>query len=238
MPPREPTATDLPATRTSGAPSQATGREWLWALLSLACLALALASYEQAVVLPVALLGVGLLFQLGGHRIRWPWHAASWALLLLYLAIRKLVLPAGVSGYQLQQFRHGVTVAWSIARYVFPASFDARDLLFGGLSGALLLSLEPLRQAWAVSANVVAYLQIRRRLWVGLCAYALSVGSFLPMAWLKPFEHYHYLPMAFRALFVAVLAAVCFDLSVTAVSPRARQAPPRPSPAPGSLLRP
>jgi hypothetical protein len=66
----------------------------------------------------------------------------------------------------------------------------------------------------------------------------LSLAAFLPMAWLKPFGHYHYLPSALRAPFVVLMFVAVFRLVASAVSLPELRAPERRGPAPGSLLRP
>jgi hypothetical protein len=70
-----------------------------------------------------------------------------------------------------------------------------------------------------------------------LTAWAISIFAFLPMAWVQHFDHYHYWPMAMRAVFLTLLLPPIGRAVITAVSPRAELAPPRSHPAPGSLPR-
>jgi hypothetical protein len=212
---------------------------WLWALGALAGLALALGSYEQAVMLPAALLGTAICLRWQRYRVRWQLHFAFWALLGGYLALRAAVLPTDVSAYQAQQFRSGSGVLLSLMDYVFPA-FAGLLTLWNSfeLGPGLLLTYQPWQALIGLASNVVAVLRARRDWILPLTGWALSIVTFLPMAWMKHFDHYHYWPMAMRALFVVAMAGIGAQALVSAASRPARRAPPRPDPAPGSLPRP
>lgn len=241
----EATPFDLPATRTSEQ-SLSSPRAWLFGLLAVAGLVLALGSYEQAVMLPATLLAVSVVFRLRRprapeDRLVWLWHAAFWGLLVGYIVLRQAVIPPGPSAYQAQQYRDGAGVWMSLLWYGLPAArawFPLRSMIgdsgfetlfIAGLWGALVL----------VAGNAAAVLVVARdRRWPLVAgAFALSFLAFLPMAWLKPFDHYHYWPMTMRAVFVVVYASVVGSVALSAVSPPALRAPPRHDPAPGSLPR-
>jgi hypothetical protein len=98
--------------------------------------------------------------------------------------------------------------------------------VFSGIHSAL----------WAMASNVATFVAFKKRSPLLIGAWALSILVFLPMAWLKPFQHYYYLTTAFRAIFVVGLLSVSFELLASAVSPPTLQAPKRLDPAPGSLL--
>ena len=91
---------------------------------------------------------------------------------------------------------------------------------------------------WNLAGNFVAYkiAFVKNRL--ALCVWLCSAMAFFPMAFLKPFPHYHYWPMALRSIFVVLLAGAVWDLVVIAASPPGQSAPERRVPAPGSLPHP
>jgi hypothetical protein len=235
-----PTSLDEPAgTRSSVQLGASPKAPWLWALLAVGAGAFALASYEQAVMLPAALLALAVSLKLQRYQVRWAWHGAFWALLGGYFMARQAYLPAGVSGYQDQQILAGIggTLVF-LSGYVFPAwsslisVFNVLDL-----GASVLLTSTVYSAAWSTFANLAGFLAARRHWVLALTGFALSVVAYLPMAWLHQFEHYHYWPMALRSLFVVVLGWGAWELAVIAVSPPSRQAPQRLSPAPGSLPR-
>ncbi|MCW5942763.1 MAG: hypothetical protein KIS66_11055 [Fimbriimonadaceae bacterium] len=232
-------ATDVPNTK-SATLGKASGPAWPWAVLACLCLCLALGAYEQAVMVPACLVAVAVAFRGRGARPQWLWQFAFWGILFGYVALRHQLVPTEVSGYQRQQFRASGSVGLAILDYAFPegayvpillGSLDLgwEALLFGGVAmGALL----------GIVANLAGYWVVGRRWALGFGSLAMSVLAYLPMAWLKPFDHYHYWPMAMRALFVVLLGWGTFEAVASAVSPPTRRAPPRPRPAPGSLPRP
>ncbi|HXH61910.1 MAG TPA: hypothetical protein VNI20_11200 [Fimbriimonadaceae bacterium] len=236
---RKATAEDLPATKST---QVVTAKyPWVWVVVALLCTVLALGSYEQAVMLPGLFVGVQLLFLLRGTKSSWMPHIAFWALLFAYLALRRALVPSDVSGYQAQQFRTGAGVWIVLGQYSFPAVFWAYTAFQSFVGGVLILLTGPF---WApisgAAGNFVAYVQAwrdDRAKWWFVGFLAMSFVAFLPMAWLKPFGHYHYLPSLFRAGYVVALAMVVARLVATAVSLPDLRAPARQSPAPGSLLR-
>ena len=239
----EPMATsrDEPAgTRGTVVSSARTRFPVIFAIISIVGVALALGSYEQAVMLPAALLGVAVSLKLQRYQVRWGWHLAYWGILVAYLIARKSFLPEGVSGYQDQQLIGSTAGKFMfLANYLTPAlgSLMAQIKVLD-LGWSILLTPQIYRAAWFSAANVFGYVAAARHWVLALTGFALSAIAYLPMAWLHQFEHYHYWPMALRTLFVAVLGWGAWEFCVIAVSPRARQAPQRLSPAPGSLPRP
>jgi hypothetical protein len=234
------TPLDPPATRNTVVAGASRRRNQIgWGLLSVVMLALALGSYEQAVMLPAALLGVALTMRFQRFEVRFGWQAVFWSVLFGYLALRHALVPSAPSGYQLQQFRDGTGVYLSILDYVFPALTGVPGLLASLEAGPLiLLTSGPYGHILSFANNVTAFVQARRTFILPLAGWALSSLTYLPMAWLNQFDHYHYLPMALRTILVVGLAGIAGRLLVSAWSPPERQAPPRPSPAPGSLPRP
>ena len=213
---------------------------WLWVLLSVVALALALGSYEQAVMLPSALLGVAVLFAVQGRRSAWWPHVCFWLVLVGYLVLREQLLPGGTSGYQDQQLRSGYGMWIVLAEYLLPgARLVYMMVLTLSVGLALLLTTTFWFPFLVALGNFPTYWRAwseGRLRWTGFGFLLLSVVTFLPMAWLKHFGHYHYWPSAMRAPFVVLLGVVVFRLLVSAASPPVLQAPSRPRPAPGSLL--
>ena len=226
-----------PATRSSRQQTIARAR-WPWAALAVLFAALSFASYEQAVMLPACLLAIALVYHWRGFRPGWQWQAAFWALLVGYLALRHQVVPSGVSGYQKQQLRTTASAISSLYDFIYP---------FGTWQGTLNL----LQQGWFVFfgenlyltclswvAGVTTVWELRREWVLAVAGLGMSVLAFLPMAWLKMFEHYYYWPEALRTVLVIAIGSVAWRLLSTAWCPPALQAPQRLAPAPGSLPRP
>lgn len=233
----ERTPLDPPATRNTEVAAKSARLPVAWAVVSCLATALALGSYEQAVMLPACLLGVAICMRWQRYRVRWGWQAGFWLLLVGYLALRYQLVPTEASGYQRQQFRDGPGVWLSLTGYLFPSFFNLQTLQASlSVSWIVLLTSRPWVMALELIGNVQAVLLLKREWVLGLTAYLLSFLAYLPMAWLKPFDHYQYWPVALRSLLGAVLTVAFFRAVVTAVSPPTRQAPPRPAPAPGSLL--
>ena len=223
----------------SGTASPPSIRSWL-AVGALVCMALALASYEQAVMLPVVLTGTAIFALARGMKPRWWVPVSSWAILVAYYLLRKAIIPSGNSRYQSQQLRFGPGVYQSLLDFSFPGlnhattignSFDSFPYAY--FAGAPWM-------AWMILLGNLALIILAwksRQRWVFLAAWGMSLASFLPMAWVHMFEHYYFWPAAFYAWAVVVGAQVCLKAFVTAVSPPEIQAPPRTDPAPGSLPR-
>jgi len=232
--PAEPTATDEPATKSSVQATTASRQSWLWAILAFVASVLAFASYEQAVMLPTALFGVAVSFRLRRYQVRWGWQVAFWSLIVAYWLVRHAYIPSGTSSYQAQQFRHGPGVYVALFDYLSPGMTALNNLreTWDGLM--ILVTDRVYSTVWYAYANASALLAAGRHWVLALTGFALSFFAYLPMAWLKPFDHYHYWPMALRSLYVVVLAWGVWELIVNALSPTPKQAPKRPTPAPGS----
>jgi hypothetical protein len=236
------TAEDLPATKSATVGSLTTIANVSLLVCAFLGVALALASYEQAVMLPALAFGIWLLFRLRGFRSAWWPHLVFWLVLVAYLLLRSQIVPSDVSGYQEQQLRTGPGVWIVLGEYLAPFVYwtYSNVVSFGG---AFILMLTP--EFWspvlAIFGNVASYVAAwkdRPWRWWFVGFLLLSLFAFLPMAWLQPFGHYHYLPSVFRAAFVVALAAVVLRLVVSAASLPSIRAPLRRDPAPGSLPRP
>lgn len=249
--PAEASPYDVPATRSTQLAGPVSRWVIVWPAVGLHCAALALASYEQAVMLPALFLAVAVTFALMGRRPRWGWPIASWGLLGLYFLARRAFIPAGVSEYQDQQLRQSLDVFLTLGDYAFPAARQIHALIYQFDLGLVSVFLTQQATIWGSIANIVAYPALARSprmRWLGaneyawlLAGFAMSFLAFLPMAWLKAFpsyNHYHYFSMGFRSLFAVVAIIAGVRIAVSAASPRGRQAPPRLAPAPGSLPRP
>lgn len=179
-------------------------REVVSAVGATVCFFLALASYEQAVMLPIALgtlvLGLRLKWR------HWHWIAVSAAVFACYLALRLSFVPTGVSRYQDQQFRSLQTFWMPISDYIAPW---ARSIpVIGMTSEPLELLVGPLLPmlfavtCWGALAWVLHRAGILR---VAAGVALTSVALIAPMAFLHPFEHYHFLPMALHSIFVCLI---------------------------------
>jgi len=243
LPKPAPGPLDPPATKGTEVRGKTPRFNMGWAALSVLGLALALGSYEQAVIVPGLLVAVALSLRLQRYRVRWGWQAVFWGLLLGYLALRSQLVPSDVSGYQAQQFRSGLGVFQSLLSYLIPSApavwqtFQAYDIPMmleaGGFFG--LAMNFPIGTVLNFATNVGTVVACRGVWLWPLAGWSMSFVAFLPMAWLKHFDHYHYLPMAMRALFVGALIGVAGKALVSAASRPAIPAPPRHDPAPGSL---
>ncbi len=229
---------DLPATKSSlhssgGTPSR------LWLAVSILCVVLALGSYEQAIMLPAVLLLIGLVFRTKGYVINWWWHAAFWGVLAAYLVLRDAVVPIPISTYVDQQLRTGTAAYLSALNYLLPCSGYALSWYALLPVGSAVMMLGTFYSfPYQLASNVTAYVVAFRQSKVIMFLWLTSVVAFLPMAFLKPFAHYHYWAMSLRALFIVLLVGAVWKMVVSAVSPQTVRAPLRPSPAPGSLLHP
>jgi len=235
---KSPTALDPPATRSKKMDAKPARAAFALPVASLLCIAFAFGSYEQAVMLPGAMLAVAVTMRVRGYRVRWGWQVGFWLILVGYLVLRKMVIPPGASGYQLQQFRKGPGVAISLFDYSMPFVNGIKGFLTDLEGGPIMLmTAAPYGFILTAAENLTAFYQARRRWTFALAGYGISIIAFLPMAWVKQFPHYNYWPMALRSLFAVTLLWVGIELAVIAWSPRGRQAPQRLDPAPGSLPR-
>lgn len=230
-----------PAVTNSTLPAQPGKAPWLWLVPAYLGAALALGSYEQAVMLPGVATAYLVLEKVMGRRPRWLSVVGYWVLLAAYLALRKAVIPQDVSGYQAQQFRFGPGVFLSLADFGLwglRSALEVAPIVSSGIAFIVLPSFYA--AVTSILANISAFFSVARSpaRWQLVAAAAIALLSFLPMAWLKYFGHYLYWPGAMWAVFVAMYGSVVWKLFATAVSLPAIQAPTRQNPAPGSLPRP
>lgn len=225
-----------PATRSSRQEKKAKGSV-VWLGVSVAMAAVALGSYEQAIMLPAVLLASAVMLRMRGYRVGWALHALFWLLLGGYLLMRHQILPPTTSAYQKQQLRYGPGVFYALSDYFLPVSAVTYGFIqaFSGLYELVNSAFYTILLSWATQVN--GYIAARKEA-IAIGGLVTSFLAFLPMAWVKEFPHYHYWPMAMRTMFVTGLIVLAGRALVTAWSPRVQQAPTRPSPAPGSLPRP
>ena len=235
--PREPSPTDPPTTRTSSQADDLPRPFWIWLPVSILAAALALGSYEQAAMLPFLLLLTAGALRMKGYAVKWAYHVPFWLLLFGIVALRTRVLPSGISGYQQQQLRQGWNAGLSALSYLAPATTVAPNWWSGLTLGVAILETKFFYLFfWNVAGNAISYKVAFTKSPLAPYAWLCSVVAFLPMAFLKPFPHYHYFPMALRAIFIAMLVGIAWDFTIRAASPPSLQAPARLVPAPGSLL--
>lgn len=235
-----PTARDVPSTRSSISPSDRMP-SIAWPLLAVLCEALALLSYEQAVVVPAVFGLIGLLFWLRGAQGRWwLWAAPFGAVLVAYLCVRHAYIPSTRSFYYNEQKRTTESAIRALCSYLAFFYSPLSEVWFFITQSPILfaVSIGPYIFIANAIAAVNALWQMRRRWMLAGFGYLVSGVTYSPMAWFKDFEHYHYLSMAFRSLFVVMMCWIALDLTVIAFSPRGLQAPRRLVPAPGSLAHP
>lgn len=203
--------------------------EQLWLPLSMVFAALALGSYEQAIMLPAVLLGVAVLLRTERYRPRWWVHGGFWLLLGAYLAARTAWVPSSTSGYQDQTLRTTGSALMTAGDALFPGWGQA-GLAVDALSvGSLVLITSTFW--WPVLwllANGVAWVVVWRSRWrwrvLGL--HLLAVVAFLPMAWLQQvFGHYHYWSSALRAGWLMLMAAPVLAELMAAWSPAPLRTP-------------
>lgn len=234
--PRAPGPLDPPATKSTTSTAAQAANPLPWLLASLVLSAIAYGCYEQAVMLPAAIAVAALTMKLRGYHFKASWLAPCWGLLVAYLLLRWSVVPHAVSGYQAQQFRTGPGVVLALLRYTCPTA-QSLWLVAQTLDVGIGIFSEP--GPWiaifSFVGTLIGLVAVRRYAILAYSSLVLSVVAFLPMAWVKPFAHYDYWPLALRSLFVVMLFLTTWRLIVSALSPRERRAPVRLAPAPGSL---
>lgn len=240
--PKEAEATERPWRAVDPPPTDRQKQwAWVWLVLAFVSLALALGSYEQAIMLPGCLFGLAVLFAVKGWRPRWAVHAGFWVLLGGYLWLRSVLVPGEVSGYQAQQFRDGPGVFMDVMNYLAPAWNYAATAASTWIPDPIYLLTGAF---WTPIIAVLSFLGMvvvaakDEQKWPILCFWLLALVAFLPMAWFKVFEHYHYWPNALRAVAMVMLIGAAGRAATASLSLPMRQAPPRSGPAPGSLPRP
>ena len=174
-----------------------------------------------------------------------PWLAIGLALALALLASphTALSLPLAALGLALSLKLRGLKVRWGWVA-AFGLCWLAIFRLGAGDSSdpntplLLLFVLPGARWYVMLLATFVAFVVARRRLPDSVAGWAMSVGAALPLSVLAATLGDTVLPYALRDLLFGTMALILYDHCVSAMSRPAIQAPPRPSPAPGSLPRP
>jgi hypothetical protein len=216
---------------------------WVWPIIAVLGTALALGSYEQAVMLPGLLIGSSILMAIRGWKPRWWIHAGTWSLLAGYLVLRAVIIPKEVSGYQSQQLRTGFEggVLMDLLNYLAPGLNWIRTIIGNFIPDPLIVLTAgfwaPIISLIGCFAAIYICAKDDQR-WSILGFWLMAFFAFLPMAWLKMFEHYHYWPSAFLSVAWVLIVGAAIRAVVSAVSPQAIQAPKRSDPAPGSLPHP
>jgi hypothetical protein len=234
------TALDTPNTRSSEPPSTKRPSAF-WPLLSIVTMAGALLCYEQAVMIAPLLGLIGLAWHFRGALGRWwLWGLPFGITVGIYLVARYTFIPHTPTFYWQEQHRTTKKAITELLTYLVPFWLPLDEVWYfiANMPSMFVLTITPWHYVVYTAATATGLWQVRRK-WL-LAGFGLlsSTLAFAPMAWFKEFEHYHYWSMAFRSFFVVMMAWIALDLTVIAVSPRARQAPPRRFPAPGSLPRP
>lgn len=200
-------------------------RQARWCVVSFVALIGAFLSYEQCVVVAAILLACGIALALQGVRVRWWFHAVSWLMTLMYVALHHAFLPANTR-YRMQAARGMQGGIRDIVRFLFPASRDVL-ILWSNLEIGIALFLLPLPYASIaqIVSNIIAWIQPRRQ-WLPLVfGLVVSTGAYAPMSFQHFLAHYYHLPMAIRTILVVWLFLLAWELSASAASRREQIAP-------------
>jgi hypothetical protein len=203
---------------------------WMW--LSLGCLTLGFFTYEQTVVVPAVLIACAVALRLEGVRVRWRFHLIPWFMLFIYAGLHRTYLED--TRYKKQAFR-GPKGGWAdVLVWLFPGAFEMR-FMPGFFTDEIGWLFWLVKDFWYFSgqivSNFIAYWEARKEWLPAGFGLLVSVGTFLPMAFQHPLAHYHYLPMAFRSIFVTWLMLILWRAAIAAVRRRAA-APETPLPEP------
>lgn len=182
---------------------------WLGGLM------LALGAYEQAVMVPALMTGLCLLSALEGtkEKPRWVEWLGPWTVLVAYVLLRRAILPETPSAYQSQSLRSSGFSMVAMESYLFPGVLAWSNLLVAtSTSWILLFTQAAMRNVLLIASSVANWvvLLFSKGNWLPKYAYVAAAVAYLPMAWLHTFDHYHFFPMAFKALFVVSAAAGLF----------------------------
>lgn len=168
-----------------------------WGLLTLLLAAAALASYEQAVMLPLA--AAALMWPLRPRRAVAIRALAGLLLVLMaYLGLRALLFEPGLSAYQQMQLRSSLAgPVHALLSYALPPTYLAAGVCSRVASAGAWSVFDP--KTWRLLVLLVLWLLLYLRLWrqasrAALALLLLRTFLFLPMAALHPFDHYYYLP--------------------------------------------
>lgn len=170
-------------------------RRWHCLLLAVLLYLLALGAYEQAITLLP--LWLGLIFWLRGTSGSMSWAAGGGVLLAaaLIVGLRLTLIPLELSRYQHQQLRSSLSgPLWDYFSELVPPVRDWHYWQVALPEPSLWLLKEPwdhLVMLMAYAGVLVAFYR-HWRLFGSLLLW--QAITFLPMTFLHPFEHYHYLP--------------------------------------------
>ncbi len=178
---------------------------WMIAFVSFLC---ALASYELAIMLPLAFVVCGFVLWKHKVRVHWWLHALPWLVAFAYAWWHHVQLPP-TSEYRLQRRRGNHSSIRDLVTWLFPAwpSLDEVLLLFSGDVGLAALILPAFWGSLiAMGVNAYGYVVARREWVIGGAALLLSVALYGPLAFQRMLTHYFYLALAMRSLFVITLS--------------------------------
>ncbi|GIV15725.1 MAG: hypothetical protein KatS3mg022_1160 [Armatimonadota bacterium] len=168
----------------------------------------ALGAYEQPLMMVPLAVALAV-----ATRQQWKWRAwTAFAVVVAaaagYLALRFVLLPAALSGYQHQQLRSTPVLGiLHLLQTILPVLSHTRYWATVGLNPYLFL----FKDAWDTLIADLAFVGVvvavwRSWRWFGW--WLLWQGAtYLPMSLLHPFEHYYYLPqLAQNAVDLALMA--------------------------------
>ncbi len=180
---------------------------WGWLLLGLLLLLLALGAYEQAITLVPLLIALALARRRAwGRATTGALCTGAIAAAIVVITLRLALVPLEPSRYQQQQLRSSLAgPLWSYFSDLFPPVGDFTYWQTVLPEPMLWLFREP----WDHLLMLLAYAGVLVALyqWRTLIGSALlwQAVTFLPMAFLHPFEHYSYLPQIGATTFDAAL---------------------------------
>ncbi len=170
-------------------------RRWGCLLIALLLYLLALGAYEQAITLLPLLLGLAFWQRGTLGRMGWVAGAGMLGAAALMVGLRLMLIPLELSRYQHQQLRSSLTgPLWDYFTELVPPVRDWHYWQVALPEPSLWLFKEP----WDHLVMLMAYVGVLvafYRQWRLLGSLLLwQAITFLPMTFLHPFEHYHYLP--------------------------------------------
>ncbi|MBL8047313.1 MAG: hypothetical protein JNJ45_01395 [Chthonomonas sp.] len=186
---------------------------WGWLALSGVCTWLALASYEQAVMVLPVMFTIWLARRESKPK-PWAWILVLGAVTVAYFLIRMQVVSLSPSGYQRQQWRTGGGGFLEIYHFAVPA-FAAITYVWALISTSLFALLLPdFYISLVVAASPIALVCLlwrnpnaRTLVWM----FVAGIVAYAPMAFFHYFEHYFFWPMAIRAVTICALAQVVWE---------------------------
>jgi hypothetical protein len=154
-----------------------------------------LGAYEQPFTLVAFVASLAFAMRGSWKRRAWTAFAAVTAITAGYLALRFVLLPAALSGYQQQQLRSAPALGmlhW--LQMLLPVLSHLRYWTTVGLDPYLFF----FKNAWDTLIADLAFLGVLAafrslRGWFGWWLLWQGI-TYLPMSLLHPFEHYYYLP--------------------------------------------